>query len=106
MHGILSASVFFSVVLKKGTHVEFLLTERLDLVVNVQLLYVLSVSHLHTFDLARSLELLATTQLFDDARLIEFTFEFLNRSLDVLAFLYRYDDHCNTPPFSRSPNGA
>ena len=66
----------------------------------MQLLYVLGVSHLHSFDLAWCLELLATTQFFDDAGLIEFTFEFLNRTLDILAFLYRYDDNCITPPFT------
>jgi len=76
------------------------LRKRLDLVVDVQLLYVLGVSHLYSFDLARSLELLATTQFFDDTGLIEFTFELLNRTLDILAFLYWYDDHCITPPFT------
>ena len=66
----------------------------------MQLLNVLGVSHLDTFDLAGSLKLLATTQLFDDTGLIEFTFELLDCALDILAFFYGYDDHCITPPFA------
>ena len=48
--------------------------------------------HLNAFQLTRFVELLTTTELFDDTRLIEFAFEFLNRALDVLTFLH-------TPPF-------
>ena len=87
---------------KTGTRADSCFWLSLDLVVGVQLLNVLGVRHFNSFDLAWGLELLATTQLFDDAGLIEFTFEFLNRALDILAFLYGYDDHCITPPFTIS----
>ena len=50
--------------------------------------------HLNSFQLTRFVELLTTTELFNDTRLIEFAFEFLNRALDVLTFFNRNDNHC------------
>ena len=50
--------------------------------------------HLDSLQLTRFVELLTTTKLFYDTRLIEFAFEFLNRALDVLTFFYRNDNHC------------
>ncbi len=50
--------------------------------------------HLNSFQLTRFVELLTTTELFYDTRLIEFAFEFLNCALDVLTFFYRNDNHC------------
>ena len=50
--------------------------------------------HLNSFQLTRFVELLTTTKLFYDTRLIEFAFEFLNRALDVLTFFNRNDNHC------------
>ena len=43
--------------------------------------------HFDSLQLTRFVELLTTTELFYDTRLIEFAFEFLNRALDVLTFL-------------------
>ena len=60
----------------------------------VERLYVFSMRHFHTLYLRRLVELLTTTQLLDDACLVEFAFEFLNRALNVLAFFHRYYDHC------------
>ena len=42
--------------------------------------------HFDSLQLTRFVELLTTTELFYDTRLIEFAFEFLNRALDVLTF--------------------
>ena len=69
------------------------LCEKLHIIVCVERLNILSVSHLHTLYLRRLVELLTTTQLLDDAGLVKFTFELLNRALNVLAFLYRYYNH-------------
>ena len=50
--------------------------------------------HFDSLQLTRFVELLTTTKLFYDTRLIEFAFEFLNRALDVLTFFNRNDNHC------------
>ena len=50
--------------------------------------------HLDSLQLTRFVELLTATELFYDTRLIEFAFEFLDRTLDVLSFFYRNDNHC------------
>ena len=65
-----------------------------------ELLYVNGVLHLQALQDRRLVELLTTTQLFYNAGLIEFAFEFLDSALDIFAFLNRYDDHCMTPPFA------
>ncbi len=58
----------------------------------MQRLHVFSVRHLDSLQLTRFVELLTTTELFYDTRLIEFAFEFLNRALDVLTFFNRNDN--------------
>ena len=66
----------------------------LHIVVSVQRLHILRMRHLDSLQLTRFVELLTTTELFNDTRLIEFAFEFLNRALDVLTFFNRNDNHC------------
>ena len=69
-------------------------TIELHIVVSVQRLHILRMCHLDSLQLTRFVELLTTTELFYDTRLIEFAFEFLNRALDVLTFFNRNDNHC------------
>ncbi len=60
----------------------------------MHLLNVNGVLHLNTLQLAGFVKLLTTTELLDDASLVEFAFELLNGAFDILAFFYRYYDHC------------
>ena len=69
-------------------------TTELHIVVSVQRLHILRMRHLDSLQLTRFVELLTTTELFYDTRLIEFAFEFLNRALDVITFFNRNDNHC------------
>ena len=50
--------------------------------------------HLLAVRYRRLLEGLAATQFLYHAGALVFTFELLEGALDVLAFLYLYDDHC------------
>ena len=53
----------------------------------------------------RLLERLAGAELTDDTRLLEFAFEFLQRTLDVLTFFDLYDNHCLHLLFLRDGKG-
>ena len=68
--------------------------QRLHIVVGMQLLNIFRMLHFDAFDFARFVELLTTTELFDNAGFVEFAFEFFNRALDVLTFFNWYYDHC------------
>ena len=59
----------------------------------MHLLNVDSMLHLRAFDLAGFVKLLTAAELFYHAGLIELTFEFLNRTLDVLSIFYGNYDH-------------
>lgn len=72
---------------------------KLHVIMCVQRLYVDCMLHLQALYLAGGIELLTTTKLLDNAGLVEFTFEFLDSALNVLAFLNRDNDHSVTPPF-------
>ena len=58
-----------------------------------QLLDVDSVLFCETLQHRGLIELLTTTEFLHDASLLEFTLEFLQGALDVLAFLYGYYNH-------------
>ena len=82
-------------VIKKTASAVFFIAEgQLPIVVSMQRLHILRMCHLNSLQLTRFVELLTTTELFYDTRLIEFAFEFLNRALDVLTFFNRDDNHC------------
>ena len=58
-----------------------------------KLLYVDGLNHLLAVRDRRLLKCLTAAKLADDACLFKFALEFLKRFLDVLAFLYLYDNH-------------
>ena len=70
------------------------------LVLELQLLHVDGLVHHLALLHGRFLKSLAGAELADDTRLLEFAFEFLQRTLDVLTFFDLYDNHLLTPPFS------
>ena len=61
--------------------------------VETELLHVDSLHHFLAVGHRGLLESLTGTELAHDARLLKFTFEFLESFLDVLAFFYLYDNH-------------
>ena len=60
----------------------------------MQLLHIDGMLHLNSFEFRRLVELLTSAELLDDTGLVEFAFKLLNGAFDVLAFFYRYYDHC------------
>lgn len=61
--------------------------------VSAELGHVDGVLHLDALGDGRLLVLLATSHLFDDTSLLCFSLELLENPLNVLTFLYRYDNH-------------
>ena len=66
----------------------------LFIIISVQRLHILGVRHFDALEFAGLVELLTTTQFFHHTGLIEFAFEFLDRTFDVLAFFNRNNNHC------------
>ena len=64
------------------------------LFVGTELLYVNGVLHLQALQNRRLIKLLTTTQLFHNTSLFELSLKLLEGLLDVLAFFYRYNNHC------------
>ena len=60
---------------------------------SAQLLYVNSVFHLEALQYRRLVELLTRAEFFHHTCLLKLSLKLLEGLLDVLAFLYRYNNH-------------